>query len=171
MQTLPDLPPEIISMFTNLIPGTEIGRLWLCGSRNLNWKLLNGTGVRSFRLTHLFPNSLAGWISFVSQLKHLEHLAVVSLIGKESITDLSSLPPSIRNMTLNFPSATASLELTLERHPSLLPNLTALTLSGTNETQELIHLPKLPKLLSFSCRIDYCQAVLVPHSIPPQITH
>lgn len=141
---LASLAPQVLSALLTFLEGRDIGRLWLSGSTQLNYRLAGSDGVKSFRFVSnsLFPTV---WPSLVRHFAHLEEL----WIGAESMSvghwrewepRFSELSPSLRTLRLQTLNDFEALVELLRTEENAFPRLQHL--SGYSSGRLAPHIQK-----------------------------
>jgi hypothetical protein len=148
-----DLHPECLCGIIDLLNAYELGYLWLCGSKNVNWKLSKAGGARSFQFSQ-DSFHLDRWPSLVSHLDHLTYISIV-VCGVEDcysqlVPNLPSLPNSVTDLLLHFTDAQQHFDSAYSANPTQFSKLATLECSGLMDKRpsNLIqfHIPSITRL-------------------------
>jgi hypothetical protein len=174
-----ELPLDPLTAIFNYLDAYEIGYMWFCGSKTLNWKLSTGGAAKRFKLDSWRHLSVS-WPKLISQLPHLEILDVYISPYTGSFPDVEldflKVPESLKHLELSLPWALHYLKLALGANPRLFPNLEALHISRSYHddvnTWYLMPGSIWPKLTSLSLSdSSWPIQQLDVSSLPPQLTY
>jgi hypothetical protein len=178
MTNIVQLPPEVLVGITDLIIALNIARLWLCGSRSLNWKLGKAGGVQTFNFvadSH-FPSIV--WPRMMAEFDRLRSLRIevpikTNLRQNEGIfpllePDIATLPRKLKILYLRFEHHLEFLVATLKTDPKVFQHLEDLTLSESPQIDRLPQPLELPSLTSLN--IIPTINLLKLSEIPPTLT-
>lgn len=131
--TLYTLGADALAEITNLIAGSDVYHLWLCGSRALNHKLGVGGGARVFHVksTDAFEMPWPGLVSYLPHLHTFRLLSdAVSMTSRVTDVDFTKLPSSITHINVTFDRDHEYLIDALTRSPAHFARLTYVRLNG-----------------------------------------
>jgi hypothetical protein len=135
-----ELPCEILQPLTSSLAAFEIGRLWLCGCKRLNWKLSKGGALTSFKF---FSNSYhpLSWPNLISQFERLENFSLTiheyGAFYPAFELQLHKLPRNLKHIKLSCPLSSHFLHNAFTSDPDLFQSVESLTLSGKDFDSEL----------------------------------
>jgi hypothetical protein len=168
------LPIEVLNLITRCLFAWEVTTLWFCGCFELNRKMANGA-VTHFEYRPYYEGyTVSDWPTIASEFRHLKAFYIEDQDDCSFIPMYASLSPSIRKLSILRRNDAFILEASVNRNPSLFPNLTHLTILGDGMMDPFTIMPnvlKLPSLLKITTKCPILVAKdLNPSSIPPNIT-
>jgi hypothetical protein len=131
---LAELPLDPLTAIFNFLDAYELGYMWFCGSKALNWKMSTGGAAKKFKLDE-WRHFRVSWPKLISQLPRLEILDVYLSPYTANFPDVKpdylKVPESLKRLELSFPWALHYLKKALQVNPRLFPNLEALYISNS----------------------------------------
>lgn len=171
-----DLSQDLLRQISDYLHWLDVENLWFCNCRVLNSRLAKG-GVAQLEIECSTSLTRFSWPKFIASLSGLSRFSFndYGISEQPPITSdiLSSLPSTLRFLTLEVNGAFLAFNELLTRHPDSLGTLENLEIH-CNDLQELAALkerrwPKFLRSLIFrgACDSHYH---LDPSTLPPTLT-
>lgn len=163
-------PPEILDLILgNTSSSYHLIRLWKCGNRLLNLKLLQGASFLDLRA---FKPPSPSVPKFVLDLPHLQHLSLFShdeLIGNANAWHslVRLLPASLKSLKLESPDIGPWLATLSSDYPTTMSS-SAINLAQSFPTLETLI---LRSFCAGTPSLKITEADFIPDSLPPRLTY
>lgn len=177
---------DALAEITGRISGSDISRLWRCGSKRLNYKLGICGGVKKFDVKSSIPFYMH-WPILVASLQHLHTFRFMSRVPHSDSTILNvvfnTLPSTIKHIEVAFIDDAIYFHEALVASPDRFTLLETVILSGhythhqfrpiLNQADLIRTLPAsvMTILITKHHHDDLPPSELCIDDIPPNITH
>lgn len=150
--TLTSLGADILALIIDLVDGDDVCILWMCGSRQLNYTLGVGGGVKYFAIT---DGREMKWPRIVAAFHHLRTFKFLDYrIAGSDVTpdDINTLPSCLEHIELELADDKRPLRNGIFSSPERFPRLHTVFLDGyyNGTVETLRNLP--PNVTSFTGR-------------------
>lgn len=174
---------DVLVEITRRVSGSDIVRLWMCGSRQLNYKLgvcggarvlsVDSSATYEMQWPAVITASLAHLDTFRFKCKHLHHNALMKDV------DFTTLPSTIKHIDVAFYNDVDNLHRALLSSPTHFSRLETVrvrghsSIMGTSQADLIRILPKSTRsirLLEYYNPANMATCALRIDEIPPNVT-
>jgi hypothetical protein len=151
MTNLWDVAPEVLSWITEHVEAFDIGKLWSCGCKSLNWKLGKAGGVTTFTFSTT-PIYRVIWPRSIVNFELLQSLTIHNNVyhGKfpKIQPDIATIPRKLKKLRLQFDGDLDFLISSMANDPTLFQHLDELDIDASARRDFPWTLLQLPSISS-----------------------
>lgn len=133
-----ELPPEALHEVFSRLATSIICKLWFCGSKSLQKKMADRSGVRKMYISCPGSTRPPAWPKLASAFPYLRELTFNAISrsfpAQFSISDILSLPPNLKRLTMTFHDDLQLFQAAFLASPEHFSELNILSVRGETPT-------------------------------------